>query len=441
MQYLISALYFLGVLSVLVIAHEWGHFIAARLCGMRVDDFSLFFGKRLIRLGERNGTEYNIRSIPFGGFVKIAGMEPDDISNGVSIRTALSKKRKDVKSLIGLDTKVLEFIDPEKISEQVDEAIYASIGADSRLTPEGIEALKLLAISKTITAEEQKYIEAVLDTVNYVPDPTHYNNKPILQRATVIFAGPFMSLLFGYLLFCGMGVTMGLPTIDNTIQALGKDKANKPLPAEKAGLKPNDRIVSVNGTPINDGEQLIELIHNSTEKTPLNLLVKRGESEIPFTVTPYVDVIEGKSIGRLGFVPGSTWKRYGLVDSLGKGTNMMVAQVVGITQIFKKPKEIKDNVGGPIAIAGIIHEGGRRGFNHIVLTAALLSVSLGVINLFPVPILDGGHLLLLAIEGIRRRKLSSNGIYVAQMFGVLVIGMLFVFVMYNDLSRVFGPKH
>ena len=199
--------------------------------------------------------------------------------------------------------------------------------------------------------------------------------------------------------------------------------------------------MSVNGTPINDGEQLIELIHNSTEKTPLNLLVKRGESEIPFTVTPYVDVIEGKSIGRLGFVPGSTWKRYGLVDSLGKGTNMMVAQVVGITQIFKKPKEIKDNVGGPIAIAGIIHEGGRRGFNHIVLTAALLSVSLGVINLFPVPILDGGHLLLLAIEGIRRRKLSSNGIYVAQMFGVLVIGMLFVFVMYNDLSRVFGPKH
>jgi len=441
MQYLISALYFLGVLSVLVIAHEWGHFIAARLCGMRVDDFSLFFGKRLIRLGERNGTEYNIRSIPFGGFVKIAGMEPDDISNGVSIRTALSKKRKDVKSLIGLDTKALEFIDPEKISEQVDEAIYASIGADSRLTPEGIEALKLLAISKTITAEEQKYIEAVLDTVNYVPDPTHYNNKPILQRATVIFAGPFMSLLFGYLLYCGMGVTMGLPTVDNTIQVLVKDKANKPLPAEKAGLKPNDRIVSVNGTPINDGEQLIELIHNSTDKTPLNLLVKRGESEIPFTVTPYVDVIEGKSIGRLGFAPGSTWKRYGLVDSLGKGTNMMVAQVVGITQIFKKPKEIKDNVGGPIAIAGIIHEGGRRGFNHIVLTAALLSVSLGVINLFPIPILDGGHLLLLAIEGIRRRKLSGNGIYAAHMFGVLVIGMLFVFVMYNDLSRVFGPKH
>jgi len=93
MQYSISVLYFIGVLSVLVIAHEWGHFIAARLCGMRVDDFSLFFGKRIARLGVRNGTEYNIRSIPLGGFVKIAGMEPDDISNGVPIRAALASHK------------------------------------------------------------------------------------------------------------------------------------------------------------------------------------------------------------------------------------------------------------------------------------------------------------------------------------------------------------
>ncbi len=435
MQYLISALYFIGVLSVLVIAHEWGHFIAARLCGMRVDDFSLFFGKRLIRLGVRNGTEYNIRSIPLGGFVKIAGMEADDISNGVPIRAAIASRKMKKKSLIGLDAKALEYIDPEKISAKTYDAVYASINDEGRLTKEGIEELKLLALSASTTEEEQKYLEAVLDTVNFTPDPSLYNQKPLWQRAIVIFAGPFMSLLFGYLLFCGMGVTTGLPTaVDNTIQQVVKGK-----PAEKAGLKAGDRIVAVNGVQIADGEQLIDLIHKSVQKTPLNILVQRDSQQIPFSIMPYIDTQNGKKVGLLGFAPGARWKRYSLAESFAKGNRIFVMQVAGIAQVFSKPKEIKDNMGGPIAIAGIIHEEGRQGFNHILLTGAMLSLSLGVLNLIPIPILDGGHLLLLAIEGVRRRKLSSNEVYVAQMFGLSVIGMLFVFVMFNDLSRLW--KH
>src|SRR5579871_3251330 len=85
MDILKTAAYLIAMLSVLIVVHEWGHFIVAKLCKMRVEDFSLFFGKRLIRLGVRNGTEYNIRSVPLGGFVKIAGMEPDDISNGAPL--------------------------------------------------------------------------------------------------------------------------------------------------------------------------------------------------------------------------------------------------------------------------------------------------------------------------------------------------------------------
>src|SRR5713226_726493 len=89
MEVLKSACYFIAVLSVLVIVHEWGHFIVAKLCGMRVEDFSLFFGKVLLRLGVRNGTEYNIRAVPLGGFVKIAGMEANDISGGKPILEAI----------------------------------------------------------------------------------------------------------------------------------------------------------------------------------------------------------------------------------------------------------------------------------------------------------------------------------------------------------------
>src|ERR1041384_6082582 len=111
MDFIRSAFYFLAVLSILVIVHEWGHFIVAKLCNMRVEDFSLFFGKRLVRLGVRNGTEYNIRSIPLGGFVKIAGMEPDDISNGAPIfkrRAIAGAKSAPEKTLRGLSDEALE---------------------------------------------------------------------------------------------------------------------------------------------------------------------------------------------------------------------------------------------------------------------------------------------------------------------------------------------
>src|SRR5579871_4546113 len=105
-----SAGTFLAVLSVLVLVHEWGHFIVAKLCGMRVEDFSLFFGKRLIRLGVRNGTEYNIRSFPLGGFVKIAGMEPDDISNGAALLQPGNSSRPG-RILSGLNEETLAEID------------------------------------------------------------------------------------------------------------------------------------------------------------------------------------------------------------------------------------------------------------------------------------------------------------------------------------------
>jgi len=435
MQYLISVFYFIGVLSVLVIVHEWGHFIAARLCGMRVDDFSLFFGKKLFSLGVRNGTEYNIRSIPLGGFVKIAGMEPDDISNGVPIRAAIASRKMKKKSLIGLDMKALEDIDPEKISAKVYEAVYSRINDEGHLTLSEVEDLKQLLLSPDLTEEEHRYLEAVLNTLEFQPDPSLYNQKPIWQRAFAIFAGPFMSLLFGYLLFCAMGVTTGLPTgVDNKIQVLVKGK-----PAEKAGLKVEDRIIAVNGVQIADGEQLVDIIHKSTQGTPLKILVQRGDQQIPFSVTPYTDNLSGKPVGRLGFAPGDRWKGYSLTESFAMGNKIFMAQVTGILQTFSKPKEMKESVGGPIAIAGIIHEGGRQGFNHILLLAASLSLSLGVLNLIPIPILDGGHLLLLGIEAIRRRKLSSNETYAAQLFGLSVIGMLFIFVMYNDLSRLW--KH
>jgi regulator of sigma E protease len=441
MDVLKTAFYFLAVLSVLVIVHEWGHFIVAKLCKMRVEDFSLFFGKRLIRLGVRNGTEYNIRSIPLGGFVKIAGMEPDDISNGAPIfkrRAGSEAPRGSEKTLRGLSEEALEGIEMENISERVRRMVEESIGSDAQLTSTGRQELQALLVSTGINTDEHRYIETLLGADMDRPDPNGYNQRPLWQRALVIFAGPFMSLFFGYALFCVMGFTTGLPDrMDNSIGSLLKDK-----PAAKAGLQVGDRIVQINGTQINDAEGMVRAIYDSPNHA-LQLVVQRDGKRIPYTIMPYTDtetVLENgkkvkKTIGLLGFKPATAWKQYPPPVAVKIGTEIVCFEVTGTLQgLFSR--SVRENVGGPVAIAGKIHDDSQQGPRQVMFTAAMLSVSLGLVNLFPIPILDGGHLMLLAVEGLRRRKLSSREVYTAQMVGLSIIGVLFVLVMYNDILRI-----
>lgn len=445
MEGLKTAFYFLAVLSVLVIVHEWGHFIVAKLCRMRVEDFSLFFGKVIYRIGERNGTVYNIRAIPLGGFVKIAGMEPDDISNGAPIvkRRDGSGRLEKVKTLRGLTDDALNGINYENISDRIRQAVADAV-SNAELTENGKQELNALLNSTAINTDEHRYIEVVLGTGIQQPDPDGYNQKPIWMRAAVIFAGPFMSLMFGYILFCVMGFTTGLPLADmdnptNFVERVSPDK-----PASRAGLKAGDRIVQINDTPVTNGNEMIETIHGSAGK-PLKLEVERGTEKVFLNVTPEpgeVDKEENgqlvkKTVGLIGFSPRPLieWKRFGPVEAVKKGTQIIYIQVVMIPRILFS-KQVGDNVGGPIAIVNQVHKDSQEGPRQVLSTAALLSVSLCIMNLLPIPILDGGHLLLLFIEFIRRRKLSSREVYTAQMVGLSIIGVLFVLVTYNDIARI-----
>ena len=441
-----AILYFLAVLSVLVLVHEWGHFFVAKLCKMRVDDFSLFFGPRLVRLGTKNGTEYNIRTIPLGGFVKIAGMEPEDLTAPINLpstkTTVEARERKII--LRGLSEEAFEGIQFENVSEGILEAAARAVGDDARLTSFGKRELEALATSHTtVNEDERRFLQTILSTEGYQPDPNGYNQKPLYQRAATIFAGPFVSLAFGYLLFCVMGFTVGLPT-DHAqtlpiIESLAKDK-----PAAQAGLLPGDRILEINGIKLGeDATPLLDIVHNSIGK-PVTLIVSRDKITKTYTLTPYADTIPDengkmKLQGRLGFSPAMkmVFAHYDPISSVKRGTELINLQVGGTLHMFGHPSEAKENVGGIISIGKIINQNSKEGIAHVLLTAGMLSISLGIMNLLPIPILDGGHLLLLAIEGIRRRKLTAREIYAAQLVGASIIAVLFIFVMYNDISRWF----
>src|SRR5688500_13917018 len=192
------------ILSILVVVHEWGHFIAAKYFKMRVEEFALFFGKVLVRLGKRGDTEYNIRAIPAGGFVRIAGMEADDISGGRPVLEAIRNPQFKDEDALGrvikeLDEETMAGIDASKVTPEFREMLQQSIGAEGKLTENGITDLQALKRSPRINTDEHKLLDIVLQAHSRATDPGLYSQKPIYQRSIVIFAGPLASLAFGYL--------------------------------------------------------------------------------------------------------------------------------------------------------------------------------------------------------------------------------------------------
>jgi regulator of sigma E protease len=450
--------YLLVMLSVLVIVHEWGHFIVAKLCGMRVEEFALFFGKRLVSLGKRGDTEYNIRSLPFGGFVKIAGMDPDDISGGRPILDAIRDPKFDqaggVADLIKrIDSESLAEIDPKNVSDSIRGLLHAAMDSRGQLTDEGRADLEVKQASPQVNDDERKLIQMVLLADSRANDPGLYSQKPIYQRALTIFAGPFMSLFFGYFLFCIMGMTFGLPSgkATNQVQVLQTGKARS------AGVRTGDRIVAVNGVPTPNGDAVADNIHSHPGQ-PIALTIARGSETVDIRVTPQpTDMPKydtktrdpildkaGKPIiikqGLIGVIPMPTFERFGLVRSVTVGTRLTKDYVLQLATVLRSPKGIKENVGGPIAMGQMAVSTQRLGPAPMILMAATLSLGLGIMNLLPIPILDGGHLLLLLVEKVRRRRLSPREVYGAQMVGLAMLALLVGFVMINDLTRTLAGK-
>ncbi len=428
------------MISVLVIAHEGGHFAAAKWFKMRVEDFSLFFGPVLWRIGKRDGTEYNVRSVPFGGFVKIAGMEADDISSGqpilLAVRTSVANAVANdplTTLLRTLEQDGIVSIDPQSISEDVRAALRASFGPDGKMTDDGRADLEALKHSPRITDGEHTLIDIALNADERSRDEALYSNRPIYQRAAVIFAGPLASLIAGFVLFCITGFTVGLPAEATNQIAYVVPKGV----AQKVGLRIGDRIAAINGTPVRDGKALVERIHASNGKRLVLTVQRGGETltlavDVPFT---YKDEATGKEVreGRIGIQPNSEMRRAGPVESVRVGSLRTYFSLYFLLHALKQRQT--EEMGGPIMMGQMTTALQRLGPAHLLTMAASLSLSLGVLNLLPIPILDGGHLLLLAIEKLRRRRLSTREMVSAQMVGLGLIAMLLVFVMYNDIAR------
>ncbi|MFC4351493.1 RIP metalloprotease RseP [Fodinicurvata halophila] len=376
---------FLIILTVLVFVHELGHYLVARWCGVRIDAFSIGFGPELFGWHDRRGTRWKFSAIPLGGYVKMFG------DADVTSRPARESSGQ-----------------PDGSSGAASEETGSWAGGRER----------------PLTAEER--------AVSF-----HY--KSLAQRTWIVAAGPLANFLFALVVLAGFFFTLGQPTTPPVIGNVLPDSA-----AQEAGLESGDRILTINGSEIERFEQIQRVVQLNLSE-PLDMQVERNGQTVALTVTPHIVQAEDNfgnvhEVARVGITAsGTEYVRYGLLQSTWMAAEETVS-LVGATgkalgQIITGSRST-DELGGPVRIAEMSGYVAETGLVSVLWFMAVLSINLGLINLFPVPMLDGGHLLFYAYEAVRGRPLGERAQEIGFRIGLGLVLTLFVFVTWNDLARL-----
>jgi regulator of sigma E protease len=344
---------FLGVVLVITLVHELGHFIVARWCGVRVEAFAVGFGRELLGFTDRHGTRFKLCLLPLGGYVKMFGEQ-------AFMRDANGR---------------LRLLDRQE--------------------------------------RERSFF-----------------HKPIRQRAAIIVAGPLVNIVFGALVLAMLFLIIGVPVQSSTI-----GKVLPGSPAAAAGLQAGDRILAVDGEPVRRMDSVLNAVAGDPDRM-LALAVQRGTAEVWLTVD-LRSLSHGAGLGitaaseRVGADPVTA-----IVESARLTAGFVVASVTGIGEIVAGQRHL-DDLAGPVRIAEV---SGKvfleRGFVAVIALMAVLSVNIGIVNLLPIPVLDGGHLVFLGIEAVRTRPLSPRVLKFCSLGGLAALLVIFVLTTGHDLARL-----
>ncbi|MHB1653934.1 MAG: RIP metalloprotease RseP [Desulfitobacteriaceae bacterium] len=272
--------------------------------------------------------------------------------------------------------------------------------------------------------------ESVIGPAN---DIHSYMNKKVWQRMAVIVAGPLMNFVLAILLFIGVFAYMGIPTQanGNAVGSLIQGKA-----AEKAGIQPGDRIISVDGQPTTDWNTLTDAIH-SKPNLALKVVLERGNQRQTLNLTTERDPQSG--YGMIGIAPEIVYQRVSILKAaqFGWGRTVEFTKFILVALVQMVTGKIPADVGGPVAIAKAIGEGAQEGLANLLGLTGVLSIQLGLLNLFPIPALDGSRLVFLAVEWLRGKPLNPERENLIHLVGFVLLLMLMVAITYHDILKLF----
>ncbi len=429
-----TLIYFLIVIGILVFVHEFGHFIMAKAAGVRVEKFSLGFGPKLV--GYKKGdTEYMISALPLGGYVKMAGENPDEEPTGA--RDEFQAKpvwQRVIIAVTGPVTNIVlafalmpaVFFIGAKVPAYLDEpARIGWVETGSAAYKAGFERGDLIQEMKSRDVDNwTKALSIIAANPNTELDVRVKRAGLEKTLRLIPEADPRT----------GVGEAGLLPEIPPIIGSVSPG-----MPAEKAGLKPGDTILSVNGSPVVHWIQFSQAIRQNVGKE-ITINVKRDNEVLSVVVTPEKSETLGYGIIGVAQDLKTVTKRFGVAESIKKGfSNTM--DLFGLTidvlkRLFSFKLSIK-SLGGPIMIAQLSGQAAQSGLADFLRLMSFISLQLGILNLLPIPVLDGGLVLFLIIEAVRKKPLSRRAMEIAQSIGFAALITLFAIISYNDVMRLF----
>ncbi len=433
------------VLGILIFVHELGHFLVAKRSGVGVLKFSLGFGPKLVGV-KRGETEYLLSVLPLGGYVKMIGEDPADQSaEAADPSRSFSQKSVGTRARIILAGPLANLLLPVVIFW----GVFAIVGQPYFLpvvgTPDpGSPAAQAgLLPGDRVEAVNGARIERWTDVETAVHTSA---GKPLdftVARDGRTFDVRLVPRAITTQDIFGQDTQMW----DLGLQPLMSTRIGQVIPghvAEQAGLKSGDRIAALNGTPVVEWQQLAKTIHESPGK-PVRLTIERGEQRFEVEVTPRPTKQQTgageEQIGLIGIGPAQESHYFrlnpvaALVDGVKETTRLSVVIIQGFVKLIQGRIPAK-TIGGPILITQIAGEVVQRGTVQLLSFTALLSINLAILNLLPIPVLDGGHLLFSLIEWFRGKPISLRKREIAQQVGIVLLVGLMIFAFYNDISRL-----
>ena len=436
----------LVVLGIMVLVHEFGHFAVAKLCGIRVEVFSIGFGRRL--LGFRRGdTDYRLSVLPLGGYVKMAGDNPGEAPSGDPGEFNAHPRWQRI--LVALAGPVANFIlafalmtGVSMLHNEVQEYLSSPAHTDyithnSPVARTGIQAGDTIVHYDTVENPtwEQVGVRSLLNLNQKIPFSYLHDGKRTETSFTVENKGDPESFSLDKLGF--------IPSMQTTPVQVKSLAGEENLPAARAGMQPGDQIESIDGLHLHSVAALLAYLQDTAGK-PVSLVVLRNGGPIPIHLTPVLgDAGDGTRYFQLGFKPlqppakverlpfnqavVASWK-------FNKKAALLIGEV--LHRMFTRQVSVR-SLSGPIGIGSQIHEAvGMPGWMPLIGMMAYISLNLGIFNLLPIPILDGGMILFLLIESIMRRDVNQQIKERVYQVAFVCLVVFAAFVIFNDITKL-----
>lgn len=415
---------FLFVFSVIVIIHEFGHYYFAKKAGILVREFAIGMGPKIfqVRKGE---TVYTLRLLPIGGYVRMAGHDEDEqeIKPGMMITIELDKEN--VVQKLNFDE---HLIIENSVPFQIEEADLHRTITLSGYFVNSEEKVNLM-VSKQATIIESDGTEVVV-----APIERQFNSASLWNRIKTNAAGPMNNFILSIIIFIIVGFMQGGVPSNNPVVGQVSDQSA----AQEAGLQTSDKIISIDGVDIHSWDEMTSIVRSSADKT-LSMTIQRNGDTKNVSITP--KSVEGQNGSKIGQLGVTRTLDNSILSILGYGFTQTITVVVmvlsALGSIFTKGFNL-NQLGGPVAIYSLTSQVAKNGLIDLLSFMGMISANLGVMNLLPIPALDGGKLVLNFIEGIRKKPLDPEKEGYLTIAGAIFLFALMLLVTWNDIMKLFN---